>query len=320
MPAPETMQALAGDFDCPRCHVRAGWIDVARPERRQNSTIHRLRCAGCGEQIVAKLDRQTETHDGNARRPLRREYETLCALQQQFPSDPFYGTLEPLGYLEFSEVAILVTRLFPGHDLMRRMKVLDATGMAQACHAAGVWLHRLHDSGHPLPHMKSLDVAGRLAYLDESYAVALRESTAMKVAYRCLRQEGPRLDARVFRAVRLHGDFKPGNMLCDGIRYVGLDVQWRTTGAAVYDLAPFLNHVWLAGRGFGAFADRRYARVETAFLSGYAAVDDMRALRWVQLYFALCHFGGYYQRGHLAAAYANWKVGPLLRRLVWQLR
>lgn len=142
----------------------------------------------------------------------------------------------------------------------------------------------------------------------------------MQAAYRCLRQEGSRLGASAFRTVRLHGDFKPGNMLCDGTRYVGLDVQWRTTAPAVFDLAPFLNHLWLARRRLESFDNRQYDQNESEFLAGYEAVDDIRTLRWVQLYFSLCQLGGYYQRGRLAAVYADWKVRPLVRKLVGQLQ
>lgn len=315
----DVAQALGSRFDCPRCHAPTAWDKVARPAQRQNSIIHRLQCARCGERIVAKVAREGEAGDGNAQRHLRREYETLRALQHRFLSDESCGTLEPLGYMAFSGAAILVTRLFRGQDLLRHMKTLDVAGMAKACHVAGVWLRRLHESGQRAAQMKPLEVADRLAYLDETYGAALRGSATMKAGYRRLQQEGSRIGALAFHAVRLHGDFKPENMLCDGTRYVGLDVQWRTTGPAVYDLAPFLNHLWLAVRRFGLLDKRQYDQLETEFLAGYGAVGDIRILRWAQLYFSLCQLGGYHRRGRLAMAYANWQVRPLVRKLVAQL-
>jgi hypothetical protein len=63
-----------------------------------------------------------------------------------------------------------------------------------------------------------------------------------------------------------------------------------------------------------------YDSLESAFLSGYGNVVDMHALRWVQLYFALCYMGEYRQRGRLGAVYANWKAWPLVRRLSMQVR
>ena len=310
---------LNSRFDCAGCHARAGWVNTARPARRQNSIIHRLQCVQCGDQIVAKVVRGSELCDGHAQGHLRREYETLGALQRRFPSDESYGTLEPLGYLEFSGSEILITRLFHGDDLTHYMKTLDVTGIAEAGRAAGIWLRRLHESGNSAVQMKDLGVADRLAYLAESYGAVLHGSAAMKAAYHCLEQEGSEIGGLTFRAVRLHGDFKPENMLCDGTRYVGLDVQWLTTGSSVYDLAPFLNHLWLTRRRLGLRYEHHYDQVETGFLTGYEAADDIRTLRWAQLYFSLCQLGGYYQQGRLAASYASWKVRPLVRKLAEQL-
>lgn len=123
------------------------------------------------------------------------------------------------------------------------------------------------------------------------------------------------------RPVRIHGDFKPQNMLYDGTRCTGLDTHWMSVGAPLYDLAPFLNHLWLAGVGRrGSPAGSRYLLAEEAFLRGYGTAVSMRALRWVQLYFALCYLGGYRQRGRLGVAYASWRIWPLVKRLEGQLR
>jgi hypothetical protein len=67
-------------------------------------------------------------------------------------------------------------------------------------------------------------------------------------------------------------------------------------------------------------ANTRYLQAEAAFLAGYGETVPMRALRWAQLYFALCHLGSYRQRGRFGMAYANWKIWPLVERLERQLR
>jgi hypothetical protein len=100
---------------------------------------------------------------------------------------------------------------------------------------------------------------------------------------------------------------------------VGLDVQWQVEGPAVYDLAPFLNHLWLARRSLGSLAERQHLQAEAEFLAGYGYSDDLRILRWTQLYFALCQLGGYRKRGRLVASYARWKIWPLARQLTAQL-
>lgn len=315
----DVAQVLGEQFDCARCHATGEWSQIARPALRQNSIVHRLQCAQCGDQIVAKVSRGNESGDSDGRAHSRREYETLRALQLSFPADLRYATLEPLGYIESVGSGIVITRLFHGKDLIHYMRKLDTTSVAEACREAGGWLRTLHESGECDAQRRGLDAADKLSYLTNSYGALLRGDSKMWAAYRCLVQEGLRIGTPAFCAVRLHGDFKPENMLCDGRRYVGLDVQWQTAGPAVYDLAPFLNHLWLAGGSPGFPANRHYQQAETAFLAGYGHVDDMRVLRWAQLYFALCQLGGYRKRGHLAASYARWKIWPLVRRLTGQL-
>lgn len=293
---------------------------MTRPLPRQNSSIQRLRCARCQEQIVAKASRRGDLRN-DALAEARREYETLCALQRVFPQDEHFGTLVSLGYLEASGRGIMITRHFGGDDLARHLRSLGEPGAQKACHAAGVWLRRLHESGATEGQTSMLGVADKLDYLAVNYGAVLRRDRETQAAYRCLEQAGSRIDARKFAGVRQHGDFKPQNMLCDGTRYIGLDIHWQSVGSAVYDLAPFLNHLWLVGRTLGGSpAHRHYRQRESMFLAGYGYGDGAQALHWAQLYFALCHLGAYRQKGRLAAGYASWRIRPLARELANEMR
>lgn len=315
----DVAQMLEGRFACPGCNASDGWTPIAQPAPRQNSIIYRLQCRQCDESIVAKLSRGDELRGNSARLQLRREHETLCELQRLFPADGRYGTLAPLGYVESAGRGIMITRLFGGVDLLRHMRTLDAAGVIETCRAAGIWLRKLHDSDNSSTRKRGLGVADKISYLAHSYGTVLHGSSGTRAAFLCLEQEGARIGMLDFRAVRQHGDFKPENMLCDGARYVGLDVQWQIDGPAVYDLAPFLNHLWLARRSLGPLANHQYPQAEAAFLAGYGYADDLRILRWAQLYFALCQLGGYRRRGRLVASYARWKIWPLARQLTGQL-
>lgn len=293
-----------------------------RPQQRQNSSIHRLKCARCHEQIVAKVSRTGEVRN-TAMVEARREYDTLCTLQRVFPQGEHFGTLMPLGYLETAERGIIITRHFRGSDLTHYLRSTRGPGAAEACHAAGAWLRNLHESGD-VGHgqAKVSGVADKLDHLADTYGTVLRRDRETRAAYRSLEQAASHIDTRGFRHVRQHGDFKPQNMLCDGTRYIGLDIQWQSIGCAIYDLAPFLDHLWLAGRTLGsAFANRHYRQRESKFLAGYGHGQgaDAQAVHWAQLYFALCYVGGYRQKGRLGASYARWRLGPLVRALVTQL-
>jgi aminoglycoside phosphotransferase len=311
-------QVVNGRVDCVRCHASDAWKAAARVAVRQYSSIHRLRCAHCGEQIVVKVVVGKYSNKA-ALVHARKEYEALCTLQTAFPQDERFGTLAPVGHFEHNGCGIVVTRLAPGDDLMHYVRGVDANSAQVAWGSAGIWLKKLHESD-PQNRKRPLEAADKISTLVATYGSALQAEPKTAAAYELFIREGANFEAMAVDAVRQHGDFKPDNMLCDGTRYIGLDIRWRCIGAAVYDLAPFLNHLWL---DLSVTSSSRkiqlYDVAESAFLSGYGGAVDMRALRWVQLYFALCYMGGYRKRGQLATVYANWKVRPLVRRLATQL-
>lgn len=310
---------LNGRLDCARCHASHSWVPTTRPMVRQYSSIHWLRCTHCGERAVAKVVGGRYSSEA-ALVHARKEYEALCKLQVAFPQDEHYGTLIPIGHLEYAGHGIVVTKLFPGRDLMRHARTLDAAGTQAACHSAGVWLKKLHASD-PQDRLKHLGVANKISFLTDTYRTVLHRDPKTREALELFVRCGADVDALPVHAVRQHGDFKPDNMLCDGTRYMGLDIRWRSIGAAAYDLAPFLNHLWLEGHVLArSRTGRRYDRAEKAFLAGYGDVGDVRALRWVQLYFALCYMGEYRLRGRLASSYAKWKAWPLVHKLATQLQ
>lgn len=315
----DVVRILNERFECASCHVTGRWTSAARPSMRQNSEIHHLACAQCGERIVVKVNRgQGPADDGRAQ--ARREYETLCALQNMYPQDDRFGTLVPLGHLEAEGRGIMVTRLFRGVDLAHYSRKLALQDVQETFRSAGTWLRTLHQIERDGTSEQALGVADRLDYLERTYGNVLNADPAIQEASGVLARTGHRLDALTLPAVRIHGDFKPENLLCDGVRLVGLDIHLTSVGAAVYDVAPFLNHVWFAcHRPWSRSAKQRQELAYAGFLSGYGDVGDMRVLSWVQLYFALCHLGGYRKRGTLASRYANWKVWPLVRSLAGSL-
>jgi hypothetical protein len=313
-------QVLDGQLECTNCQASERWIPKGRALVRQYSSIHRLRCEQCGDRIVAKVvgGRYSSEY---ARAHARKEYEALCKLQSVFPQDDKYGTLVPLGHLEYEEHGIVITRHTEGEDFVHYIRTLDTSGVLAACRSAGIWLKKLHESDVQDVE-KHLGAADKISFLDGTYGAVLHGDAKTKAAFELLIQEASRVDAMAVPAVRQHGDFKPDNMLCDGTRYVGLDIRWRSIGASIYDLAPFLNHLWFDGHMvIGSRTRRLYDSAESAFLSGYGyAAIDMRALRWAQLYFALCYLGEYRQRGRLATSYASWKVWPLVQKLAKHVR
>ncbi len=316
----EITAALNSHLGCSRCHAGGSWVVTARPVIRQNSVIQQLSCTQCGDRVVAKLGGGKQRRD-NDRVQLQNEYATLCMLHPAFLDDERLGTLEPLAYMEVAGRGILVTRWFNGTDLARYARGLDAPALEGAFRLAGRWLRKLHVADKEDRAPQPVGVAEKLEDLLRTYGKTLGVHRGAWKACSLLASDQHSLEALTVPSARIHGDFKPQNLLYDDVRCVGLDIHWKAIGAAVYDLAPFLNHLWLAGTGKrGLSTGMRYLRAESAFLAGYGDAGPMRALRWAQLYFALCHLGGYRQRGRLGMAYANWKIWPLVERLERQLR
>lgn len=320
MPTFDIATILNSHLACARCRAHGSWATAARPTARQNSVIHQLCCRQCGERVVAKVGGGKQRRDDD-RAQLHHEYATLRTLESAFPQDGQIGILEPLGYVEAAGRGIMVTRWVAGTNLVRYARHADSLALERAFESAGTWLRKLHGADDQERPLRSLGVAEKLDDLLHSYGKVLRAQPGAWKGYELLASAERSLDALMAQPVRLHGDFKPQNMLYDNTRCVGLDINWRIISLGVYDLAPFLNHLWLAGAGWhGWGARKRYLRAEKALLAGYGGATPMCVLRWAQLYFALCHLGGYRQRGGLAVVYAKWKIWPLVRRLQDQLR
>lgn len=306
--------AINAQVRCPRCGAVGRWARLGRTDVRANSRIDRLRCSECSACIVAKACRHVGMRNGHLR--LRDEYETLVSLQSRFPQGEAYGTLAPLSYVTAADYEVMVTRLFAGCDLRRGLRVFDDTTLQAAFFAAGKWLRTLHATSDLALRCRPLGVDEKIADLLRVYGPVLRARRVLRNACEVFTRAGRSMSTTNAAAVLLHGDFKPQNVMYDGARCVGLDIHWRTESVALYDLAPFLNHMWLAAR---SLRSRRHTLAERHFLAGYGYTGENRALRWAQLYFALCQLGRYRLRGHVAAVYGHLRLSPLVRDLVERL-
>lgn len=315
---PNVVQIVNQHYACARCHATGCWRRTTRPQYRDNSSIHHLHCTQCNARIVAKVDAAHQPR-ASAQGELRREYDTLQALVPAFADAGPLGVLEPLAFIQAADTAIMLTQEVAGIDLVRHARTLHTSGLDAAFRRAGQWLRRLHDAGCEPGPARTLGTAEKLDDLERTYGHLLR-TPGVRAAHALLVHTAAKLERLPLRAVRLHGDCKPENMLCNAARCVGLDIHWQITAAPVYDLAPFLDHLWLARLGgCGARARARHHTAESAFLTGYGAGGDPSALCWAQLYFALTYLARFRQRGTAAAYYASWKLWPLVRQTTAQL-
>ena len=308
-------------FECPGCHVSGRWSAAARAMVRVASTIQGFRCRRCGEEIVVKVTRTAACSEAGGQLA-QKEYRVLCELQRDFPQDDQFGTLVPLGYLEFDGYGAMITRKFNGVDLVRHVSKLELDRTRGIFRPAGLLLRKLHDSCPRGYQPQSLGVKDKVAYLGQTYGAEFRDNLAMRTMLDQLAEEATRISTVQLHATWSHGDFKPENVLCDGHKYLILDTQLESYGAFVYDLASFLDHLLIAGQRIrGSGIRHQYRQAEEEFLAGYGDVNqqEQAALHWAQLYFMLCYWGRYQQRSPLAAIYANWRIRPLAQKLAAQL-
>jgi len=310
---------LDRELPCPACGVKAMWHPVGRPGVRANSVLYRFGCDACDEQIVVKLARSADPGTGDG---IKREYDALRRLQGLFPPEDGLAVLTPLACLEMAGHAALVTLWFEGRNAIHYDRNAGSADLV-VYRSAGLLLRKLHDVFALDDRMRPLDVESKVAYLSDRYAKYLRGHRAGTGALDILRNAMPEVTTSKLEWSWTHGDFKPENILYDGQKVVVLDTQLNVRGAGIYDIAPFLDHTLLASRAFGNRMIRNhYALLEREFLAGYGGLSkgEMAALRWAQLYFMLCYLGRYRSRGVVASVYAQYKVAPLLDRLVNELR
>lgn len=265
---------------------------------------------------------QTPAHSPPNHQLAQEEYRVLCNLQTNFPQDDRFGTLTPLDYFESESLGLMITRKFDGVDLVRHASRLDASETRGLFHPVGLLLRRLHDSCPAGYGLRTLGLEGKLAYLEETYGAELARDPAVSNIHSQLKQKVARVDALPLRATWSHGDFKPENVLCNGDKYLILDTQLGVSAAFVYDLASFLDHVLLDHPICRRpVLWRRYEEAEEEFLAGYGGLDEqeLAALRWVQLYFMLCYWGRYRQRGFFSKKFATWRIRPLVEKLAAKL-
>lgn len=287
---------------------------------RQNATIHRLRCSRCNAEIVAKV---VETRGDTDTRPraLVREHEALNELQLAYPQDARFKVAAPVDFLTENSCAILITRFYPGDTAARYLRTRNPQRVAQLCRAAGTWLRKLHNCSPEKPARGQLGVTDKLGYMRANFGSAMSRDRVLRDGYTALERCAAELGPTELPFARQHGDCKPENILYDGTTMVGLDVQWETVGATVYDVAQFLDNAWLSVLPALrlSVAPGLYPKAEAAFLQGYGEAHGMPGLRWAQLYFALCYLGRSHQRSWPARVYVRHEVYPLAKWLAHQV-
>ena len=273
------------EASCNACGRRGGWRPDSRVTKRQNSRIQHFRCTSCGRKIVVKKCVISNTSRVDEDQAVR-ERRVLAQLSCSFPQDALFGTLVPMG--KPSSNGIVATEYFPGRplaDLLRRARSAQAESLVRI---AAEWLRLLHatfENGQC-----SIDVTSKLDTLCQRWSHVARPHGTALIGVQKLRALGALVEGSAFPRVKLHGDFKPENLLFDGDRMLGLDCALTHENAGIFDVAPFLNHVVLDMRSFAGRTE--IESLEQAFLEAYQSVSGATraTLAWARLYFLLSYW------------------------------
>jgi len=272
-----------------------------------------VKCRSCSGYIFLKraVMKNGESVDLDT---AKSEYQTLQAVYQKFPHGDGYETPEPLNLCTRS--GILSMTYFPGHSLHHHLhKRRDGAWESHVSRAAE-WLRKFHDitTGNEV----FLDTADKVSFLEQRLPNEMRGVQYISDAIAILDERAGYFRRMPFRSARLHGDFKPENILVNTRSVAGIDFGFQTSNSIVFDIGPFFNHVVLDSRldillGRSGWINR----MERIFLDAYGDIDagEMAALAWVRLYFMLSYGLTFRDRSTIHLAASRVVFAPLIRSL-----
>ncbi|WP_172419075.1 phosphotransferase [Candidatus Nitrosoglobus terrae] len=282
---------------------------------RDNSVINYLICSHCRKEVIIKVPFKEKLLEYDISQGLN-EYLIQRKLETKYPQSHQFGTIIPFGYMD-KYGAIIMERI-RGDDLKTYLLKSNHHLHTKALGCAGAWLRYLHNSCPRGYENQHIDVEARIQYLDYTYGNPLRRNKTAYSAFSYLKKESAKIKTISIPATWGHGDYKPENIIYDGVKYIGLDIQLKDYSVFVYDLASFLNHLIIMGQGIRYRRMKScYSQLEKGFLEGYGNIGqaDKYLLHWIQLYFMLCYWGRYQLQNRFFAAYANGYILPTLTDL-----
>ena len=198
----------------------------------------------------------------------RTYYDALKQLVALSSDDPVFGTVRPLGLIE--DQGIVVAEWIDGRPLSVWLPRASREDVAQVLWRAGAWLARLQRASG-LVH-RPLDVAEELERLDQSMTPVLRGRGSAQVfrAAFLVHATAAKVSGEQTLWSRLHGDFKPANLIVRGRQLYAIDVDLISMAPTAHDLAHFLNHLrLLCYSPYGLRLATQVNAIETAFCEGY---------------------------------------------------
>lgn len=267
-----------------------GLCTVTGPIREaDNGTVFYLESAGLPSAAAVKICRS-----GRQRKPdpasARQQYDALARVGERWTHSDGLECVRP--YALFEDQALMVMEWVPGRPLTGELLAFKTSAQRaeELAARAGHWLSAFHRLGRLAP--QPLDVEEKRGVFDAMSGWKPARNRIFRDAAALLSATAQAAASEPVTHSWIHGDFKLDNLLYDGARMTGIDVQLRHSNAVVYDVGSFLNHMemcCLDPRNPWRIPDRD--RLVARFLEGYSRAlprPPALALAWCRLYQLLC--------------------------------
>jgi aminoglycoside phosphotransferase (APT) family kinase protein len=286
-PAP----ALIGEWlnsspDAARLSARNRWIVEGPLPSSTTSDTYRAACPGAPTLFLKR--------PGPGADPASAQHEVLVEARERLLADTRVRV--PAAYPFLLERGFLVTEWIEGPAVSHLLRGLTTRprSLVRVLEQAGAWLRGFHRQPTETHTFINAD---RL--IDQTRA-AITELTGWRAApavYRkhlaLLERVSPIVEEIPVKVGKLHGDYKPANVIISNGEAIAIDISASFAGDVVNDLVQFLFHLDLElfePRGFRLLPWGR--TLEAAFLRGYdpeEVVVPHLVVAWCRLQRALGH-------------------------------
>jgi aminoglycoside phosphotransferase (APT) family kinase protein len=254
--------------------------------RRINSRIHRVQCASRTLAIKECFGVTGQIPEPSA---AEREFKALATLSS-IPLNAGDQPIAPLPIVLCREHAAYAMTWVPGRPATELVLSRHTTddGAAALGQASGAWLRRFH-ALRTLPERES-DFESKVEFVNEIVKSTPKPDPLLRHASERLVAYAEAASAVRMPASWVHGDMKSDNLLVDGERVTGLDVQLVHENTVVYDLAPFLNHLYLLRwTPRGVLQPRKLESMTEGFVRAYSPETKRWGLpiAWLRAYLLL---------------------------------
>lgn len=210
------------------------------------------------------------------------------------------------------EPGLIALSFVTGTTLTDALSGADRTARDALLRRAGNWA-----SHYSTGRRQDAEIAPRFwikkaAALDRA-ALTLAQRETWRALMAALRAAAPALRAQDLPRGAVHGDLIGANLMVDGERCVGVDINGTLIRPLAWEAAHFL--IWHAlrppfARGQAAYLDQ-FRSDRRAFLSGHAAIEDDAALHFFLIYQCCVRLAAYAQDGARADA-LSWLTQEVL--------